>query len=58
MLLMRRWGNEGAVANAMTELVIAHETDVTASVVAHRVEQRDTARAAASLSAGPTIRAA
>ena len=46
---MRRWGNDGAVENARTELVLVDTNARTASFLALRVRDRDTARAAASL---------
>ena len=49
MHLMRRWGNDGAVANAHTELVWADDQALVATTVEMRVRHRDTARAAASL---------
>ena len=49
MLIMRRWGNDGAVANAHTELVLADDQALVATTVEMRVRHRDTARAAASL---------
>jgi hypothetical protein len=48
-LLVRRWGNDGAVANAHSELELAEDQALAATWVAARVRHRDTARAAASL---------
>jgi hypothetical protein len=53
LLRMRRWGNDGAVSNARNELIRAHDREVTATVVARRVFDRDTRRVAASLFAAP-----
>ena len=57
-LLMRRWGNDGAVANAHTEIVLADDEALAATWVAARVRHRDAARAAASLMPARGARAA
>ena len=56
LLRMRRWGNDGAVTNARTELIRAHDEQVAARVVARRVSGRDAARVAACLLAAPGTR--
>lgn len=48
-IFMRRWGNDGAVANARTELVHVDDEMRTAMSVEQRVRHRDTAIAAGSL---------
>ncbi len=53
LLRMRRWGNDGAVRNARNELIRVRDREVAATVVARRVDDRDTTRVAASLFAAP-----
>jgi hypothetical protein len=53
LLRMRRWGNDGALTNARTELIRVHDQEVAATVVARRVFDRDASRVAASLFAAP-----
>ena len=55
---MRRWGNDGAVANAHTELVLVDDQVRTAMSVEQRIRHRDAARAAASLMPARGARAA
>lgn len=56
--ILHRWGNDGAVANAHTELVLADDQELAATWITARVRHRDAARAAASLMPARGARAA
>ena len=58
LILVRRWGNDGAVTNARTELVLADDNARVSTYVGARVHDRDVARVAASLMPARGSRAA